>query len=130
MGGYMLGHPYCEIPGFSEVYFEDSWVTGFSEDANRILFVLDLVLCEGHPLYQQPKIDEQYCYRRAELEFPDVKQVVWHERHFAPAIDASHEIDYGNIDAFQWKDGQYYLEGDWGKVTIESSLPCISYRAR
>lgn len=64
-----MGRPYCEIPGFSEVYFEDSWVTGFSEGANRILFVLDLVLCEGHSLYQQPKVDEQYCFDEQNWNF-------------------------------------------------------------
>jgi hypothetical protein len=94
----MLGHPYCDIPGFSEVYFEDSWVTGISEDVKCILFVLDFVLRVGHPLYQPPRTGEKYCYRRAELEFPHVKQVVWHERYFAPAIDASHEIDPRRFD--------------------------------
>jgi len=124
----MSRKPYYELPGFDQVYLEDSFVTGLIETGEELSFVLDLVLREGHPRYSSPKAGEQYCYRHAKLMFAHPTLVRWETRSFRPATDASGEIDYGNIDAMQaLDDGSCYLEGNWGAVVIASDPPSIVF---
>jgi hypothetical protein len=43
------------------------------------------------------------------------------QRKFKATHDADGAIDYGNIDVFEIKPaGQYYLEGDWGRVMVRA----------
>ena len=122
----MSRKPYYELPGFDQVYFEDSFVTGVIETGAELSFLLDLVLREGHPSYSPPKPREQYCYRQAKLMFAHPTLVRWETRDFRPTTDANGEVDYGNIDAIQaLDDGSYYLEGNWGAVLIVSDPPSI-----
>ena len=76
--------PYCDLPGFDEVYLEDSFVTQLIETEEEVSFLLDLVLREAHPRYSLPPPDEQYCFRLARLTFANPKRVVWRRRIFAP----------------------------------------------
>ncbi len=89
--------PYRAMPGFEHVYLEDSYVTEIVESAEPLEFALELevVLVEGHPLYQPPAPGEQHCYRPARLVFPKVRRVNWIERHIRPFRDANDQIDYG-----------------------------------
>jgi hypothetical protein len=115
--------PYHTMPGFEHVYLEDSYVTEIIESSGRLEFALELVLLEGHPLYAPTAPGEQHCYRPARLVVPDVRQVVWIERHIRPFKDAADQVDYGNIDAMYERDGLYHLEGDWGIVEVASGPP-------
>ena len=116
--------PYHYLPGFENVYLEDTYVLDIVEEPTRLIFTLDVVLTEGHPLYQVPSIEEQYCYRKALLEFSGIKKIMWISRHLQPFTDATGSVDYGNIDIFYKSDFTYHLEGDWGSVDIEPS-ECI-----
>jgi hypothetical protein len=116
--------PYHYLPGFENVYLEDTYVLNIVEEPTRLIFTLDVVLTEGNPLYQVPSIEEQYCYRKALLEFSGVEKIIWISRHLHPFTDATGSVDYGNIDIFYKSDFTYHLEGDWGSVDIESS-ECI-----
>ena len=42
-----------------------------------------------------------------------------------PFRDGTGEIDYGNIDSFEWRTGFYALAGGWGHVRIESDAPVL-----
>ena len=118
---------YYELEGFEEVYLKDSWVLGLEETEDKIEFQMETILTETHPLYTAPKEDEQYCYRKARVVFPNVKGTIWHERCLdkARSYDKDGTADYGNIDSFIEKGGAYHLEGDWGEVTIVSDAPEI-----
>lgn len=118
---------YHTIPDLEYVYLEDSYVTGLIEQPHKLIFKLDLVLLESHPLYRVPLAGEQYCYRPALLEFPNLGRMKWIQRCFDAFYDATKTVDYGNIDTFQTRDGLYHLEGDWGIVEIESDMPSISF---
>ena len=121
--------PYDQVPGLGSVYFEDSFVLGIEEAPDCLSFELDLVLRESHALYRPPGPDQQYCYRRARLDFPRLRRVCWNRREIKPTLDASGSKDYGNIDAFtEHPDGVFHLEGDWGAVTVESSHPTITVK--
>jgi hypothetical protein len=119
---------YYELdPDFSEIYLEDSYVVGLNETSNSIEFLMDLALREKHPFYIPPKADEQYCFKKGKIIFPDVKNITWKEKSFMPSKDADGEIDYGNIDSFVFENGKYNLTGGWGEVLIESGTPKIIF---
>jgi hypothetical protein len=117
--------PYYQLQGLEHVYLEDSYVLDIKTDPSSVEFSLLVVLNEQHPLYEPPRPDEQYCYRKALLRFPETERVEWLERSMKPYTDASGEIDYGNIDEFYQTNGNYYLNGDWGKLEIKSSPPSL-----
>ncbi len=123
----MTCRQYHELEGFEEIYLEDSWVLGFKMAENGIEFLVDCVLTEKHPLYTPRKENEQYCYCKARIVFPEAKSAIWHELNWtkARAIDLNGTIDYDNIDSFYEEDGAYHLEGSWGQVSIVSDVPQI-----
>ncbi|MHB8060036.1 MAG: hypothetical protein ACYDHO_04305 [Gaiellaceae bacterium] len=112
--------PYIELEDFSSYYLEDSWVLGVEAHPGSLEFRLDLVLTPEHAAYAAPRPGEVYCYRHGRLRFLDVKRLIWDDQGAPPAIDASGELDYGNIDSFEWEDGRFILEGGWGKVEIQA----------
>jgi hypothetical protein len=123
----MQSQPYTELLGFENLYLEDSYVIAILQEATELRFLLDVVLLEGHPLYQQPRPEEQYCYRRARLVFPNVRDVIWHRQELRGYTDATGTVDYGNIDSFRWWGGEYHLEGDWGSLTVRSDPPYVDF---
>ena len=42
-------------------------------------------------------------------------------------IDKNREVDMGNIDSFHFFDDKYYLEGDWGKLELQSKNVSIVF---
>jgi hypothetical protein len=54
--------------------------------------------------------------------------VDWVEKSMTPFRDAGGEIDYGNIDSFEWQPSFYDLGGDWGHLPIESDEPVVVER--
>jgi hypothetical protein len=118
-------NPYAELPGLEALYLEDSYVLGVREEPSEVRIGLEAVLTEDHPSWSPPKPDEQYAYRRIELVFPNTRRVDWVEKSMTPFRDGSGEIDYGNIDSFEWQPGFYDLRGDWGHLRIESDEPVV-----
>jgi hypothetical protein len=116
---------YTELPDLNTYYFEDSYVLEIKDSPSELDLRLDLVLTPQHSSYRPPPPDQQYCFWRATLRFPGVRQARWIERHDDPAIDATGESDLGNIDQFLLCGGAYRLSGTWGIVEIESDLPHV-----
>ncbi len=118
-----IEHGYQTLAQLSDVYLEDSFVLAISEQDANIDFVLEVALKEQHPMPAAPAANEQHCYRRGLLRFPNVHRAHWSARTVVPARDANGEVDYGNIDAFVQEDRSYRLSGDWGAVDIRSDPP-------
>jgi len=117
---------YEELPGLEHLYLEDSWVLAVEEAEHELRFVVEAVLTEQHPQWHPPKPDEQYCYRRVALVFARPRSVEWLGRMDGqPAVDASDEVDFGNIDVSRWEGSVFELEGDWGQVRVEGPRPVI-----
>jgi hypothetical protein len=117
---------YYKLPGFENVYLEDSYVLGFEEEQDLIRILLDLVLTEDHPQYHIPLQGEQYCYKRAYITFNHVKSAIWVNKALRKYRDVNEETDYGNIDRLLFSNDHYYLEGDWGKLDIISSPAVVT----
>lgn len=109
---------YFEIFALSNIYLEDSFVLSISETSESLIFELEAVLTERHPQYEEPKEDEQYCYRKASLRFLNVCSIDWVDKRLMQYKDREDKIDYGNIDGITIDDGSYKLWGDWGTVIV------------
>jgi hypothetical protein len=120
---------YDELPGLEHLYLEDSWVLAVEETAHELRFVVEAVLTETHAHWRPPRPGEQYCYHRVELVFSRPRSVEWLKRmEGPPAVDASGEVDFGNIDAFRWDASVFELEGDWGAVRVDGEPPSVRDR--
>ena len=117
---------YSKIPALEYLYFEDSYVLGISSTEDTIEFKMEFVLLQDHPMYFDPLPGEQYCYKRGGLKFANVRNVREFLRTNVRTIDANGEVDFGNIDSFVSQNQRYVLEGEWGKLDIESDEPSVN----
>ena len=110
---------YENDPRFRDYYLEDSYVLGIEETPTQVSFLLDVVLTPSHPQYLAPGPAEQHCYRPGTLMFRTVKRLEWKSRSLRKSVDASGQVDYGNIDIFEvLPDELFRLSGDWGELEI------------
>ena len=113
---------YNELPGFEELYLEDSFVLSFDVSPMRLRIEIEAVLCAGHPRYHEPRPNEQHCYLRGSIRFIDARSIAWSGLgEVMPAIDARGDMDYGGIDGFWVEDETYTLEGSFGTLVITTS---------
>jgi hypothetical protein len=115
--------PYQTLPNLANLYLEDSYVLALQTADQYVVLTVDAVLTSAHPHYHPPRPNEQYCYERGQLIFPNVTQFQWIPSALPPAVEASGALDYGNIDIFYVEYGRYHLEGDWGVLDIVSDPP-------
>jgi hypothetical protein len=117
---------YEQLPGFEHLYLEDSWVLGVEESPDELRFDVEAVMTEDHPEWHPRRPNEQYAYKRLAVVFHKPRHVTWVARMtWAPAVDASGEVDYGNIDVFTWEGSLFDLQGDWGHVLVEGDPPVV-----
>lgn len=115
-----MTHPYYEMPGFGDVYLEDSWVLGVEVAPRTVDFSVSVVLRESHPRYSPPPPDKQYCYRPGQVRFGGVRRVTWDMTGIYVGTDPDGSIDYGNFDRFVVDKDRYTLVGDFGAMEIEA----------
>jgi hypothetical protein len=94
---------YTEIPGFEHVFLEDSWVLDIAIDPLHVIFHVDLVLTDGHPLYRPRPEDEQYCYMLAKIQFDAVARVEWRNRPLTPSWVGSPAMPTARRTLVTWK---------------------------
>src|ERR1035437_1098753 len=113
---------YFNIEVLKNIYLEDSYVLEIIEQSDKILFQVDFVLCESHPYYKTPQINERYCYCHGEIVFSEIVEIHWVEKNTENySYDANNLKDLGNIDSFFYEGNKYFLEGSWGEVIIKSN---------
>jgi hypothetical protein len=109
---------YQEIPSLAAILLEESYVLDIEAHPTTVEFSVDFVLAPEHPEYCPPGSDESHCYRRGRLRFSGVTRCLWSNQGAPPARDATGEVDYGNVDSFEWDRAGYSLEGDWGRMEL------------
>jgi hypothetical protein len=117
--------PYTDLPGFEELYLEDSWVLDVVAHPQSVEVVCEFVLCEGHPRFGPPQPGEQQCYSRGVIRFSGVRRLDWTsieggEVLLRPAVDRDGSVDWGNIDHFEFGPNLFDLEGNFGHLRIEA----------
>jgi len=80
---------------------------------------MDFVLCENDPMYTSPSEGESYCFKRGNIIFNGIEKAEWLIKR-GVTFDLIEDIDYGNIDSFEYETGSFFLEGDWGEMVIHS----------
>lgn len=109
---------YGEWPVLEHFYLEDSYVLEIVERSSQLVFRMEFVLREGHPMYRAPAENCQYCYARGELMFRGTADIRWIDRRYVPSFDATGERDLGNIDVLYRENGRFVASGDWGEVSF------------
>jgi hypothetical protein len=116
---------YQAFPELSGTYLEDSWVLSVSVENEEVTFDLDLVLTPEDPSYHPPQRGEQHCYVRASLVISSPEGLTFNRSEAPPAVDASGEKDFGNIDSFtNVGEDRWQIEGCWG--TLEVCSPQVT----
>lgn len=111
---------YFNLAGFKDVFLEDSFVLEIKETSESIVFTIETILTKNHSLYEDPKPEEFYCYKKAQIQFLNLSSVDWIKKNLNfISSDANNQSDLGNIDSFYYKNKTYHLEGDWGEVEIK-----------
>ncbi len=113
---------YEELPGFSQVYLEDSFVESITVTPGVVRFVADVVLLPGHDRYHPPRRGEQNCYESSTISFSSVVSVTWTNQGTQPAIDATGQVDYGGFERFEQGTAEWLVDGDWGSMVIEADV--------
>jgi hypothetical protein len=96
------------------------WIRADIDFDDGLTFVLDLVLTPTHPEYSPPPCDQARCFRRGTLVVESDAAIFLHRSSLPPAVDASGELDYGQIDTFcpvsGLGAGMWELTGSWGEA--------------
>lgn len=116
---------YTSFSGFNGTSLEDSFVLDVQATPGRLNITLDLMIGWAHPSYRDPFDGEVACFRKAIIEFPAVRELIWTRQGSRPAVDASGEQDWGGIDALRQLGAVYQLEGDWGAIEVVSQEPIV-----
>ncbi|MEE2521984.1 hypothetical protein V1639_07690 [Pseudarthrobacter sp. J75] len=120
---------YWKLPGFADVYLEDSWVVGLQATPSLFVVEVDLVLRETHPQYAPPASGEQYCYRPGWIRFVAVSTLRWFDQGQPPAVDRTGESDFGGIDTFTFLKDVYSIVGSFGRIEIQAGRqPVVTLR--
>ena len=105
------------------VYLEDSWILDVTPTEYALRFVIEAVLTPEHAEYHPAKPGEQHCYRAGILMISSAQPISFEGSGAPPAIDASGEVDYGNIDTFTGIDwdgtAAWELTGGWGRAIVK-----------
>jgi hypothetical protein len=114
-----------DMPEFTGVDLEDSWVLGWQLDASggHLLIELEASLWPGHAAYGPPAVGEYTCYRQARLIFEGVRNVsgLREQSTVKPYFDPDGELDYGSVDALERVGEECRLVGPMGDVTLHAS---------
>jgi hypothetical protein len=113
---------WCQLEAFKGIALSDSFVLDWSYENNCLFFELEASIWPESNYYDEPKLNEFTCYRKATLQFTNVASVTGLKPKSAAisSTDLDGSIDYGNIDTFHVVDGGFELTGNFGCVKIYS----------
>ena len=114
---------YSEPATLHDILLSDSYVMNIVQSETAFRFRLIAALTPNHPKYSQPRPNEHHCYMDGNLVFKDARSVTWLKKTNVEYTDPEGDPDHGNIDSLIWSDGEYYVEGAWGQVSIETCRP-------
>ena len=109
-----------EMEIFKGIDLNDSFVLSWAHKPNEVVFDLEASIWPESKYYEKPLKDEYTCYKHARLSIINIKEIkgLKEMSQVLPATDATGEKDYGNIDTLKKSKDGYYLEGEFGSVSI------------
>ena len=127
MGLMMTKITYEKFPSLQYLYLEDSYLLDIKNDNSTVILNVESVLTPGHPLYQVPKADEQYCYKEIKIIFANATDIRWIRKNLRLIPTNIDSPDYGNIDALYKKNDRYHIEGEWGSIEFNADNPIVEF---
>ena len=110
------------MPDLVGVMLDDSWVLGWQQYGDSILFNIEASLWPPHPAYEPPRPSEWTCYKRAQLVFEGVTHIggLHSMSEALQTTDPDGGKDYGNIESFTASHHGFHIAGDFGSVEIRA----------
>jgi hypothetical protein len=101
---------------------EDTFVLGWHQQGDHLVFVVEASLWPGHPGYEPPRPGEWTCCKRARLLFAGVRKVegLPDMADVRTYTDIDGSTDYGSINALTTEGSWYRFVGDFGEVRIQA----------
>ncbi len=122
-----------ELREFTGVRLDESFVLSWALVRDSLCIDLDLCLAPEHSFYEEPRPSEGKCIRAAILEFPHCTRLASEAResaagdmgHAAIAAEAA-ALGLGKIDGMRRTgDGQYEINGSFGRIQIAAERPLV-----
>jgi hypothetical protein len=111
------------FPVLRHVVLEESWVLQVWPAPASVVFGVEAVLTQAHPLYRPPVAGELFSYARGELVVGSGRPVEYRSGLGQAAVDAVGTLDRGHIDLFQpSSDAWWVLSGDWGELRVDAPV--------
>ena len=122
-----------ELREFAGVRLDESFVLSWALDGDSLCIDLDLCLAPEHSFYEEPRPSEGKCIRAAILECPhctrlaDAEQATDSGDMDREAIsNAAEKLGLGRVDGMRRTgDGQYEMNGLFGRVRIDAERPLV-----
>jgi hypothetical protein len=107
---------------FEGVLTTDTFVLGWHQEGDRLVFTVEASLGPGHPNYETPRSGEWSCYRPARLVFEGVRVVDGlPEMESSPRYtDPDGSQDFGSLAELVVEPGGFLIAGDFGVVRIQA----------
>ena len=111
-----------ELRTFDGINLDRSFVVSWGKEGDTITLELDLVLDRTHPFYETPRPAERECFRQGKVLFPFCSRVNGHDtKEFDPL-----SLTVGRIvELRELTEGEYEINGEFGKVIVESEEPAV-----
>ena len=105
------------------VMVDDCWVLGWRATNDQLIFDIEASLWPGHPNYEPPKPDHWACYKRAQLIFSGVREVVGllPMSEAKSTTDPDGSVDYDSIDSLEQTNGGFSISGEFGDVFVSAN---------
>jgi hypothetical protein len=104
------------------VLITDTFILGWHQEADRLVFDVEASLWPQHPQYEPPLPGEWTCYKPAQLVFVGVRSVegLPEMAKVVGSRNSDGSQDYGSLDELVAIPGGYQIVGDFGVVQVQA----------
>ena len=114
---------------FAAVDLTKSFVLSWSAESETLLIDIDVFLTPEHTFFEQPRPAEKVCIRPAIIEFSYCQSLRLNSGEAGSVAEVAATIGHGAISGLsRLGDGQYEINGDFGKVSINAERPLLKLK--
>lgn len=118
-----------ELREFTAIDLMKSYVLSWRADGKSLQVDVDLYLTSDHPFFEAPRPAEKVCFRPCVIEFPLCESIKFGDSNGSKHIgETADQLGLGAITGLRrLNDGPFVIEGDFGKVQIDSERPILRF---
>lgn len=112
---------------FKGVQLDESIVLGWTL-TDDLEISMEIALDSSHALYEPPIPGERACFKPGILKFPNASAVqgLLSQDEVTPC-GSDDGPDFDTFHTLVSREGGYYVEGEFGEVTLQSSVPVLCF---